>query len=385
MGIVTWSLSVAGITEANIEFGLDTQYGMVAPVDLSEADFRTLLLGMKPAQPYHFRVVAKVGATTYLSNDYVIQTGPATTLVKLSSFRVVNEAARQRGFIIMSYWSGSAGSGTNTAFILDADGEIVWWYPSSVTGGIARARMSETGKNLWMTISGLTGGPLSRVTMDTLSGQVYDATVGSHDLTPVSGETMAYLDYSETDCDSIFEIDPSGTTREVFESSSVLTTGNCHGNAVRYSKKENVYTFSDLNQDVLVVNRSGGVDWRLSQRVSGGNKAWGGAQHGHQLLDNSFIIFANSGGASGSAALIEYSLEGVEIFRYESGRSTSNLGDVQRLPNGNTLVTYSTESAIQEIDAQGQLVLEITGASGVRIGYTLWQPTLYGPPLDILY
>jgi hypothetical protein len=385
IGIVTWSIAVAGITEAHIEFGLDTGYGMIAPVDLNEVDFRTLLLGMKPSKTYHFRIAAKVGSTTYLSDDYVIQTGPATTLVKLSSFRVVDEAARRRGFVVASYWSGSPGSGTNTAFIMDADGEIVWWYPSSVAGGIARARMSEDGKNMWMTISGLAGAPLSRVTMDTLGGQVYSNTVGSHDLTPVSGETMAYLDYSETDCDSIFEIDPGGTTKEVFESSSVLTGNNCHGNAVRYSKKEDVYTFSDLSQDVLVVNRSGGVEWRLSERVSGGNKTWGGAQHGHQLLDDSIIIFANSAGANRAAAMIEYSLDGIEMFRYDSGIATSNLGDVQRLPGGNTLVTYSTASVIHEVDSQGNLVLEITGASGVRIGYTLWRETLYGSPPDILY
>ena len=193
---------------------------------------------------------------------------------------------------------------------------------------------------------------------------------------------MAYLDYSETDCDSIFEIDPSGTTREVFESSSVLTTGNCHGNAVRYSKKENVYTFSDLNQDVLVVNRSGGVDWRLSQRVSGGNKAWGGAQHGHQLLDNSILVYANRGGGSNASTVVEYSLDGQEIRTFSGQYATANLGDVQRLPGGNTLVTHSNDSIIQELDAQGNVVLQIDGG-GSYLGYTVWRQSLYGPPPDI--
>ena len=40
---------------------------------------------------------------------------------------------------------------------------------------------------------------------------------------------MAFLEYGESDCDSIYEIDADGTTREIFESSDYLS-GNCHGN-----------------------------------------------------------------------------------------------------------------------------------------------------------
>jgi hypothetical protein len=385
VGIVTWSIDVDSITEAHIEFGLDTEYGTSARVDLNEADFRTLLLGMKPDSAYHFRIVATDGATTYASDDYVINTGPPTNLVSLGAFNVLDESSRERGFIVTSYWQGQASS---MAFIIDADGDIVWWYESN-SDGIARARMSEDGKNMWMIIAGLQGGPLERVTMDTLDGQIYDATVGSHDLTAVSGGTMAYLDYGESDCDSIFEIDPSGNVIEVFESGDFLGASGggmggmgCHGNALRYSQGEDVYTFSDLNQDVLIVNRSGSVDWRLSERVANGNQAWGGAQHGHHLLDDSIVIFANRDGAGSSSAAIEYTLDGQEILRYESGNSSGNLGDVQRLPGGNTLVTYSNASIIHEIDSQGNLVLEIDGG-GPRVGYTLWRETLYGPPPDI--
>lgn len=67
--------------------------------------------------------------------------------------------------------------------ILDADGDIVWWYEAN-SESIARARMSADGQNLWMTISGLQGAVIERVSMDTLEGQSYNGTVGSHDLTP---------------------------------------------------------------------------------------------------------------------------------------------------------------------------------------------------------
>ncbi len=75
VGIVTWSITASGITAAHIDFGLDTSYGMTAPVDLTAAMYRTLLLGMKPAKTYHFRVVASAGATTYTSDDQTVTTG----------------------------------------------------------------------------------------------------------------------------------------------------------------------------------------------------------------------------------------------------------------------------------------------------------------------
>jgi hypothetical protein len=53
------------------------------------------------------------------------------------------------------------------------------------------------------------------------------------------------------------------------------------------------------------------------------------------------------------------------------------LGDVQRLPNGNTLITYSTSGIIEEVTSSGDLVQTISANS---FGYTSFRETLYGPP-----
>jgi hypothetical protein len=372
VGIVTWSVTVAPLATAHIEFGLDGSYGMTAPVDLSAAGYRTLLLGMKPSRTYHFRIVAGDGTATFASGDYTVATGPPTSLVNVTSFNVIDAAARQRGFVVASHRTNST-----VAFILDADGDVVWWFGGG-PNGIARARMSEDGKNMWIAIAGNTGAPLVRVRMDGLETQTYANVTAAHDITPVSGATMAYLDYGERDCQSIFEIDPAGTASEVFESTGIVSSGNCHGNALRYSKKENVYTFSDHLTDVFIVDRSGAVLWRLGQRVSGGNAAWGGAQHGHQLLDDGLLIFANNGGGSNASQAIEYALDGTERRRFASGGYTANLGDVQRLPGGNTLITYSNQSLIQEVDGNGKVLLEIKVA-GASLAYSRWLADLYSP------
>jgi hypothetical protein len=63
-------------------------------------------------------------------------------------------------------------------------------------------------------------------------------------------------------------------------------------------------------------------------------------------------------------------------WEYKPGTSSNVLGDVQRLPNGNTLVTFSTASIIHEIDPQRTLIQSFNGAGG----YAEWRATLYGPP-----
>ncbi len=71
VGIIEWSTVMNPVTSASIEFGLNTEYGYTATVDLNEPDYRTLLLGMKPSSVYHYRIVVNgcEGA------DHTIETG----------------------------------------------------------------------------------------------------------------------------------------------------------------------------------------------------------------------------------------------------------------------------------------------------------------------
>src|SRR4029078_5107956 len=114
----------------------------------------------------------------------------------------------------------------------------------------------------------------------------------------------------------------------------------CHANALRYSLKEDEITYSDLLQDVVVLDRAGNVKWTLAGRVNGGNSAWGGRQHGHQLTDDSVIIFANNGAGTDQAQAVEFGLDGSEKRRFASNGSARNFCDVQRLVTRKTVITF---------------------------------------------
>jgi len=245
--------------------------------------------------------------------------------------------------------------------------------------------MSADGKNMWMVAANNQGNPLYRVTMDGLDEQTYMGISADHDLTAVSGDLMAFLDFGGT-CDRIFEITPAGNATMVFDSTGHVDNSGgllgCHGNSVRYSAAEDVYVFSEYQQDVLVVNRDGSLAWRLTETV-GSNSMWGGTQHGTHLLDDTLLIFANTASGSGSA-VIEYSRSNWSVLNtFNTGLSTDNMGDVQRLPGGNTLITYSNAGEVREVDSSGNVVLSITRTGGPNFSYTMWRPSLYGPPPDL--
>ena len=150
VAIVTWSISASGITSAHIDFGVDTTYGMTAPVDLTATNYRTLLLGMKPAKTYHFRIVASNGANMYTSDDQTVTTGAKITLDAHHQFLGEERGGGPEGFFITSFWMGT---GSRVPIIFDTDGDVVWWYTAasseSTDGILARACLPTARASGW--------------------------------------------------------------------------------------------------------------------------------------------------------------------------------------------------------------------------------------------
>ena len=56
------------------------------------------------------------------------------------------------------------------------------------------------------------------------------------------------------------------------------------------------------------------------------------------------------------------------------------LGDLQGLPNGNVLVTFSTSAQIHEVAPSGKLIMKVAAAPEASYGYSEFRESLYGPP-----
>jgi len=394
VGIVTWSTTLADVQSARIDFGPAASYGMTAPVDLSQPSYRTLLLGMKTSRLYHFRITAATAAGECRSDDYTIMTGPIANGLQKPTVTTRAAAALYGGFLVTGQHATNAGITMAPAYILDADGDYVWWM--SVSDDVSGAVMSTDGTHMWINSVNVprATAQVHRVTMDGLTDEDLSGQFAgqSHQLTVLPDETVAFYAYGANGCDDIKERAPDGTVRTVVNAQTALrATGDCHLNNVQYSPPDDTLVFSDLNHNqVAKVKRSdGSTVWILNGATATLTGAtWAGGQHGLHLLDPTHIlVFNNNINGSGGANAFEFLLDPTartvaRIWSYTASPAIALqvMGDLQRLPNGNTVVGYSTKGVLHEVSSSGALLQSWAWPGGATFGYIEKRATLYGPP-----
>ena len=390
VGIVTWATSLAGVTSARIEFGLTTAYGMIAPVDLTAASYRTLLLGMKAAKMYHYRIIATGGGGTCTSGDYTVMTGAKPNGIATLTVSTKDATKLAGGFLITGQSAQGAG-----AYIFDADAEVVWFF--SIGADASSARMSYDGKYMWISNANCCAqngaSNVHRVSMDGMTNENLSSQfVGqNHQLTVLPDDTVAFYGYSPNGCDDIKERAPDGTVKTIVNAQKAEgTTGGCHLNTIQYSRVDDALIFSDLNHNNYTkITRTGQTVWVLGGSTSQfGANLWSGGQHGLDILGVDRILIFNNGGSNGGSTAIEWKLtltgtkSAMRAWSYTPSPTiyVQVMGDVQRLPNGNTIVAYSTRGALHEVSAEGTLLQSLSWPLGGSFGYIEKRPSLYGPP-----
>jgi Arylsulfotransferase (ASST) len=386
---VTWSTTLSNVTRAEIDFGPAAGgTALVAPVDLTQASYRTLLLGMKPSTSYAYKIVATNASGSCSSNSYTIMTGALPSAPKVTT-SITNASAHDKGFIITS-----TGLSANTTFIIDADGTVVW----SATGPSmpSRSHMSWDGTHMYMmalNVLNTNQGNIESVAMDgTGNTPLAGLTSSHHDLTAIPGGFATMLwNKSGTDapCSLIERADATGAITTVVADMSTVynsSTNTFHSNAVHYYPSDNTYTVGDRNPSLYVkLSRTGSLIWQFGgsnpkdqSKFFTGVPTWS-VNHGHQLLaDGTFLFFNNTPNEAWVYKLNTSNMTAAKTLTYTAtGAASSVLGDVQRLPNGNYLVTFSTSGQIHEISPSGALVAKFTSTS---FGYSEFRESLYGEP-----
>ena len=388
MAIVTWTTTLSNLTKAEIDFGPAAGgTTLVAPVDLTQASYRTLLLGMKPSTSYAYKIVATNASGSCTSSSYTITTGALPSGAPTVTATIMNATAHDKGFIVTS--TGLMG---NTTFIIDPDGAVVW----SATGPSmpSRSHMSWDGTHMYMmalNVMNTSAGNIQSVAMDgTGNTALSGMTASHHDLTAIPGGLATMLwNKSGTDapCSLVERADATGTfTTVVADMSTVYTSTTFHSNAVHYYPSDNTYTVGDRNPSLYVkLSRTGSLIWQFGgsnpkdqSKFFTGVPTWS-VNHGHQLLaDGTFVFFNNTPNEGWVYKLNTTNMTASKTLTYTASGATSNvLGDIQQLPNGNYLVTFSTSGQIHEISPTGTLVAKFTSTS---FGYSEFRESLYGQP-----
>jgi hypothetical protein len=409
VGIIKWSTTLSGMTSAHIDFGPTTSYGMTAPVDSPvSGDNTTWLLGMKQTTTYHYRITASGSSGDCTSDDYTIKTGSLANGLPTITVSNTKASSLYGGFLITAQYVTPSSLKGAPVYILDADGEIVWAYDIGKST-MTCARMSYDGKYMWMNTANVPQGmgtaAVHRVPMDGSTDEDLSSSFSgmNHQLTILPDETVAFYAYGSNGCEDIKEYSPATKSTKTIINSGTAQGGAsaCHVNNIQYSKVDDTLVFSDLdNQSITKVTR--GSNSKAVWTINGSHAtitgvSWKGSQHGIHLLglDDSgldhIMLFNNnmssaSGSGDGSVAL-EIKLDltaktSTKVWSFKGAKNLQNdvMGDLQRLPNGNTVMAYSTKGVVQEVDSSGTVLTDWSFALGAEFGYIEKRLTLYGPP-----
>ncbi len=283
-------------------------------------------------------------------------------------------------------------------YVLDHEGDPVWWITAPI-GEISRAQLAHDGKSVLamsINVDGSPRGKLVRIAMDGREIETIPLPGSHHDFTVTPDGGIAFIRKTEDGCDEIVKRTPEGELSSVFRVADAFggdvevgtPNDRCHTNSLHYNADDDSFTFSVLNLNAYVkVSAAGELRWVLGgdfSDFSGDGAEWL-RQHGHHLLaGDRLLLFSNGEGPGRSDSLaLEVELHPEDgsaerVFEYAGGEVSAVLGDVQRLPNGNTLVAYSTAGVIHEVSPDGSLVAELRWPLGGAFGYVEQRATLYG-------
>jgi hypothetical protein len=289
------------------------------------------------------------------------------------------------------------------AVLLDEEGAVRWYHEFDSMGAMAAVQVSrvEGGEHVLV-------GPLpdegQRPFEVTLAGELVwegpeQPALGlsgymHHTLQKLSGGDYLALtyDYVEGDqIDVIEQIDADGTVAWRWDSGALVAElgSGLWANAVQVDLEAGtVYVNSRMHSLLFRVDRaSGDVVWSLGAdgdftAVGGHTDPWfSGAHATTRLPDGNVLAYDNGNGARDYSRAIEYALDeeahtAEVVWEFPGALAevdwyTSVWGDVDRLANGNTLITAGSmiagdsTSQIFEVTREGQVVwgLEVEGVA----------------------
>jgi len=409
---VRWTTTdpTSGFVEWGVGGELDSSRTSAA---IDTTDHEVQLRGLVADTAYDYRVVAERDGELYAEHTGTFTTDPLPP--ELQQFTMSVDAGGG-GDADGGYLFTPLVSGEEFPVILDRDGNVVWYHIDQVIPKtrILAVKPSCDGESVWFNSIDAVGDDLDmawivRVSWDGTEVHHYEVLEHNHTFVEIPDGSVATLFHDvrpvgqdDVRGDRIVELQPDGSLVEVWsvwdrfeyeEDVYLPGTGWTHANALEYLPDEDAYYVSLRNFDAIVK-----VD-RAAQEavwVMGGEHSDFAfqsvlpfaEQHEFEILDGSMLVFDN-----GTVSRYESRAVGVT---YDTGDWTGELtwvyfadppmfvpagGDVQRLPSGNTLVTWSTAGQIDEVDPDGQCVWKTNLDLGAGFFYVSWQADLYDPVL----
>ena len=389
---VSWKPLGGG--EAWVEFGPSTAYAHnTPPVPDGSGRSRTLLLGNKPFQDVHWRVVANVDGRIVVGPDKVTTTqGVAAAL---PDFSLEDSDGSFEGYVLGVSWAE-----VTYLYIIDADADLVW-YSALPLGTVSLSIDPAMGQDAVRYLQVGMDHALDRSLVVTkgLDGAIreeVEVEQGHHSFVAHDDGSLAWLaidvqedkDYGDLVGDRVmhrdaatgevtqlystwdhFDYDPDTTLATTFYPQGTDWT---HTNTISYAPARDSYwlTMGGVNKLVeidavtgapLTVVADGGYTLDPDPEDFGSGF---GPHAASWTVDDTLLVFDNNDESqAGASRVLEYALDpdarvAREVWRHEGdpGMVAMVLGGADRQDDGTTFVHWGNTGYLQLVDDQGNTV-----------------------------
>ena len=406
---VRWTPDDGEVEDAYVEYGSDRSYGLTAPAwpaeDGQEGEYEAWLLGLKPSSSYHLRPAVVVDGEPMIAAHETVETGapppelPATTVLD-------DGGSATGGFLVTTVINNPP-----VVAILDRDGDFVWWTVlESEEVASTRAYLSRDRRAMVYRHNVQDGEALGLVRrgLDGADEQVWPVQDEHHDFVelPDGSYAVLTLDVREVEGeevigDKVVELAPDGTLTDLWsvwdhvnvdpDTFEDPTWGFAHANAIDHDPATDALIVGTRRLNTLFAfdRHTGDPLWQLGGQDSDyalpdGGTTFSERQHQFDLLDDGVLIFDNGLTDRLESRAVEYHLDSDDGSAEQVWSYTSDpvlycfaLGDTSRLPDGETLVVFSTSGQIDQVSPDGERTWRLRLSLGGALGYTTWVESLY--------
>ncbi len=408
---VRWTTDVP--TTGLVEFGTTSDLAFATPLEETAAtEHEAMLLGMPTDTEVHFRVAVWDGDEADASDIQKITTGFRPT--GLPTVDVAEGTEGNHDHFTITSIMGSQ----NAITIFNSQGQYVWYHFDDRDLEFFRARLSKDGKSVLYNAGSVSGDPseesdIVRVSLDGSEVTSIPIPLLAHDFIEMDDGTIAaivteYRDFDgqELRGNAIVEVAPDGTQTTVWsawdcfdpaihENDDMWTQGWTFFNALDYYELEDFYlvgswSFSSIIKvdrqtgECPVVFGAGTSDIATTSFVGSSYPFL--HQHQYELLERDgeeyLLVFDNFGHPSSVSRVVEYHYDAdaatlEQIWSYSAGISTIILGEVVRLDDGDTLVTWSFNGQMDRVSSEEESEWRANMDMGTVFGFSTTTPTLY--------
>ncbi len=353
--------------------------------------------GLIPDMEYALDAGVVVGGRDEPLESVTVTTGPAPA--DLPELLVDSPGAPLDGLVLTTLLAAPS-----AAVMVDGLGRYRWWYlleDEELTTN--RALLSHDGASVLLRVNERDGPShgIRRVALDGAELTAVDVCPEAHhDFAELPDGTLAVLCHDTREVagenivgDRLVEVAPDNTATDVWFvwdhwdydpiQGQDPHWGYAHANALDHHPDTDTYTLSTRKLDTIfhIHRPDGAVSWRFGGDQSDfapadALTALPTSQHQHHLLGDTLLIFDNGPPTEFASRAVEYTLDTdswttSEVWWYwpDPPLYSYAYGDVERLPDDSTLVTFSVSGQMDLVDEDAELRWRMNAQFGGAFGY----------------